>query len=62
MFEFTTYTHKKNLLVHNMTSTTIVRYNITITIIEVASWSKFIDGYVQILILKFMKIDMWETW
>ncbi len=44
-----------------MASTTITMYNLITTIVEVASWSKFIDGYVQVLILKSTNIGMWET-
>jgi hypothetical protein len=50
------------LSIHTMASTAVARYNFTTTIVEIASWSKFIDGYVQVLILKFIRIGMWKTW
>jgi len=40
----------------------VTKYNLNTIIVEIASWFKFIYGYVQVLIMKFTKIGMWETW
>ncbi len=38
--------HKGYFFIHGMVSIAGAKYNLIITTVEVASWSKFIDGYV----------------
>jgi hypothetical protein len=55
--------HRKGYFsVHSTTSAIVTKYNVIITTIEATSCSKFIDGYVQVLILKFIEIGMWKKW
>jgi hypothetical protein len=41
-----------------MASIDVARYNFNTIIVGITSSSKFIDGYVQVLILKFIEIGM----